>query len=215
MLRQNLVEQLKNGKVGIMPTDTIYGIVGSALRPATVRRIYRLRRRNPKKPMIILIGAVDDLAQFGVFLPSSRSASGRRVKKVLNRVWPGKVSVILPISPRRISRARGASDPSAETFLTKFSYLHRGTGTLAFRLPRPRWLRSLLCETGPLVAPSANFEGEPSARTVGEARKYFAEKVDFYRDGGNLDSAPSTIIKINNGKSMILRGNKTQSVLKF
>ncbi len=48
-------EVLRRGGVGVMPTDTIYGIVGSALRPSTVRRIYRLRRRNLRKPMIILI----------------------------------------------------------------------------------------------------------------------------------------------------------------
>ena len=51
-----IVTTLRNGGVGVVPTDTIYGIVGSALNPKTVARIYKLRRRNPKKPMIILIG---------------------------------------------------------------------------------------------------------------------------------------------------------------
>ncbi len=192
MRGQTLTAQLKKGGIGVMPTDTIYGLVGSALRPATVRRIYRLRRRNLRKPMIILIGSVDDLARFGVLVTP-------QIKKILNRVWAGKVSVILPISRRRISPT------SDEKFLITFSYLHRGTGTLAFRLPRPLWLRSLLRETGPLVAPSANFEGEPPAKTVGEARKYFGGKIDFYRDGGRIDSRPSKLIKIERGRVIILR----------
>ncbi len=47
---------LKSGGIGVIPTDTIYGLVGSALNKKAVRRIYQLRQRNPKKPLIILIG---------------------------------------------------------------------------------------------------------------------------------------------------------------
>lgn len=184
-----IIEVLKRDGVGVLPTDTLYGIVGSALSRRTVARIYRLRRRNPKKPMIILIGSIGDLAPFGV-RPSPK------IKKLLNRWWPGKVSVALPIS-----RSAGAR----ENFLTKFSYLHRGTGTLAFRLPASAWLRKLLHETGPLVAPSANFEGEPPAKTIRAARKYFGDGVDFYLDVGKLDHAPSTLVAIENNKVLVLR----------
>ncbi|MEK7522400.1 MAG: Sua5/YciO/YrdC/YwlC family protein [Patescibacteria group bacterium] len=55
-----LAEILKNGGIGVIPTDTIYGIVGSALNKKTVERIYKLRRRNLKKPMIVLIGSIND-----------------------------------------------------------------------------------------------------------------------------------------------------------
>jgi L-threonylcarbamoyladenylate synthase len=182
-----VVDILRRGGVGVLPTDTIYGIVGSALRPATVRRIYRLRRRDLRKPMIILIGDIGDLAKFGVRLTP-------HIKKLLNRVWPGKVSVVLPISGRDGGR-----------FLTKFSYLHRGTGTLAFRLPRPRWLRDLLLQSGPLVAPSANFEGESPAKTIKEAKKYFGKEVEFYVDGMRRKSKASTLIKIEKGIVVTLR----------
>ncbi len=166
--------------VGILPTDTIYGIVGSALDKRTVERIYRLRKRNPKKPMIILIGDMSDLKKFGIMITPA-------IKKILNKVWPGKVSVILPSSSK------------------KFAYLHRGTKTLAFRLPRPVWLRKMLKKTGPLVAPSANIEGKPPALTIPAAKRYFGKNVDFYADAGRLISKPSTIIAIKNGELTILR----------
>lgn len=38
-----------------MPTDTIYGVVGSALNPETVERIYKIKKRNPQKPFIVLL----------------------------------------------------------------------------------------------------------------------------------------------------------------
>lgn len=177
---------LAAGGAGVMPTDTLYGIVGSALQPRTVARIYRLRRRDPKKPMIILIGNARDTARFGV-------RPGRVAAKVLKKIWPGKVSVVLPIAPRRAAE------------LKKFKYLHCGGRTLAFRLPRPAWLRALLKRTGPLVAPTANFEGRPPARTIAAAKKYFGGRVDFYMDAGRLDAEPSTLVEIGNGAVNVLR----------
>jgi L-threonylcarbamoyladenylate synthase len=171
---------IRTGGIGIMPTDTIYGMVGSALRPKTVQKIYKLRRRGAKKPFIVLISSLKDLSYFNIKIDN-------QIKKILNRVWPGKVSVILPCG------------------LKKFSYLHRGTKTLAFRLPKNKFLIKLIKKTGPLVAPSANPEGLRPAETVARAKKYFGDKIDFYKDGGKLSGRPSTLIKIKGEEIIILR----------
>ncbi len=179
-----VVKTLKGGGVGILPTDTIYGVVGSALKRKTVERIYSLRKRSPKKPMIILIGSVAQLKVFGIKID-------RNTRAILRKLWPGKMSVILRVKSRE---AR-----------VKFKYLHREMGTLAFRLPKPLWLRRLLKKTGPLVAPSANLKGKPPAETIKEAKKYLGDKVDFYVDAGPLRSRPSTLVKIVKGKVFVLR----------
>jgi L-threonylcarbamoyladenylate synthase len=192
----NFINILKFGGVGIFPTDTIYGIVGSALQPKTVERIYFWRKRDSGKPPIILASSARDIKKFGV-MPDAAT------KKILSQVWPGKVSVVLPISPRR------------KQAFKKFQHLHRGTGMLAFRVPKSAWLRKLLQKTGPLIAPSANFEGEPPALTIRAARKYFGKNVDFYADAGRLVSKPSTLIKIEKGNVIVLREGavKINSVL--
>ena len=175
------VAALRAGAVGVLPTDTIYGLVGQALRPRAVARIYRLRHRNPKKPVIILISSPEDLRRFAVRVRP-------RIRRVLGKVWPGPVSVVLPCRSK------------------KFAYLHRGTKTLAFRLPAPIWLRSFLSVSGPLVAPSANTEGAPPARTIYGARRYFGGRAAFYVDRGRLDGAPSTLIALGeNGTPALLR----------
>ncbi len=185
-LPKAIIPTLQRGGIGVLPTDTLYGIVGSAYHPETVKRIYALRRRNPQKPMIVLIGKPSDAERFGVLLDAD-------VKKFLKRVWPGPVSVILPQDPRR------------KELIKKFRYLHRGTKTLAFRLPAPRWLRALLKKTGPLVAPSANFEGLPPAKTMREAKKYFHARVDFYADAGRRDQKPSSLIAVKGRRISVLR----------
>jgi L-threonylcarbamoyladenylate synthase len=78
----------------------------------------------------------------------------------------------------------------------KLEYLHRGTKTLAFRLPKDGKIRKFLGKTGPLVAPSANPEGKKPARNVREAQGYFGSAVDFYLDGGLVKAEPSTLIEI-------------------
>lgn len=178
---EKVIELLKLGKVGVMPTDTIYGIVGSALSPQTVEEIYTLRSRDLSKPLIILISSLDDLKRFDIVLTKEQ-------KDFLNKIWPNPISVILPC-PKE-----------------KFSYLHRGKKSLAFRLPKDTGLLDILKKAGPLVAPSANFAGEKYAETVAQAKKYFTDKVSFYIDKGKLQSKPSTIVRLyKDGTRIILR----------
>ncbi|MGB7957432.1 MAG: L-threonylcarbamoyladenylate synthase [Minisyncoccia bacterium] len=195
MKYDNFIKVLRSGGAGILPTDTIYGIVGSAMSPETVERIYFWRKRDPKKPPIILVASVGDLRKFGIVMDAA-------AKKVLMQLWPGKVSVILPMS-RRCGMSK------------KFTHLHRGTETLAFRVPKPAWLRKLLQMTGPLIAPSANIEGKPPALTIRAAKKYFGENVDFYADAGRLASKPSTLIKIEHGHVTVLREGAVKIRSKF
>jgi L-threonylcarbamoyladenylate synthase len=133
--------------------------------------------------MIILIGDAEDIKKFGV-------VADAKTKKLLKTLWPGKVSIILPIGAKT-----GA----------KFHYLHRGMRSLAFRLPAPQWLRAFLRKTGPLVAPSANVSGKPPAKTISAAKKYFGDRAAFYVDAGRLTSKPSALITIQKGKLIILR----------
>ncbi len=178
--RHQAINILKSGGVVIMPTDTIYGVMGSALLPDTVERVFHLRQRDLSKPVIILIADLSDLEQFSITIDD-------QLRKFLSSVWPGAVSVVLP------------------TETTGFSHLHRGTHTLAFRLPNDESLRTFLRQSGPLIAPSANISGEPAATTIAEAQKYFKEAIDLYLDGGTLTGEPSTLVKWTPDGIIILR----------
>lgn len=166
-----IVPVLASGGIGVFPTDTLYGVVGSALEKKTVERIYGLRDRDLDKPMIILISSLKDLEIFGIVLSAKQ-------KKSLKKLWPGKVSVVLDCP------------------LKKFQNLHRGGKTLALRLPDDKNIIKLLKKTGPLVAPSANMAGQKPAETFYEAQKYFGDKVDFYINAGKLKSKPSTLVRM-------------------
>jgi L-threonylcarbamoyladenylate synthase len=59
---------LKEGAIGVIPTDTIYGICTSAFNRKSVEKVYKLRKRNPNKPCIILISSLEDLKKFNIRL---------------------------------------------------------------------------------------------------------------------------------------------------
>jgi len=178
---ENLIKVLKGNGVVVMPTDTLYGIVGKALNKSTIERIYNLKKRAPKKPCIILISDINELRVFSILL------SKKQEKIIKNFSIP--TSFVLDC-PSEI-----------------FSYLHRGTKTLAFRIPVSQELQDLLLEVGPLIAPSANPEGLSPAKDILEAQKYFGNSVDLYMDGGEIFGKASKVIKLHKDGSMtILRG---------
>lgn len=176
---QEIIKVLKNDGIAIIPTDTIYGIVGCALNKVAVGKIYALKERTPSKPFIILISDINDLKTFNIKISTG-------TKKLLEKYWPGPVSVIL------------------ECLDSSFEYLHRGTESLAFRLPANKDLVDLIRQTGPLVAPSANPEGLPPANNVSEAKEYFGEKIDFYVQG-KTSAKPSKIVRITDEGEEVIR----------
>src|SRR3989344_7686334 len=175
-----ICQLLVSGGVGVLPTDTIYGLHGSAKFPETIERIYRLKNREGDKPMIILISSLLDLDQFGIFLDEKNKA-------ILGKVWPNPVSVVL-------------SCPNPQ-----FKYLHRGKESLAFRIHKDEFLQNILCQSGPLVSTSVNLAGGKSAESIDEAAEYFGDRIDLYVNKGELSNGSSTVIALKNGEIQVLR----------
>lgn len=179
-MKRDLIKTLKTEGIAIYPTDTIYGIVGSAFSKKAVSRIYEIKGRDETKPFIILISKIKDLELFEIKISATQ-------KKYLESVWPGKVSAILPCKS------------------SKFKYLHRGTKSLAFRLPKKKSLMGILKKAGPLVAPSANPQGLEPAKNITEAKKYFGKTIDIYIANGKLEGKPSTLVSLLENEPKILR----------
>lgn len=171
-----IVRLLQQGKAGLLPSDTIYGLSAKALDNTAVAKLHSIKDRAAHKPFIIL---VSDFKMLDLLSISSDQV------KLVDKYWPGALSVIF------------ASD--APDFLT------RGTQSLAVRMPNSPSLIALINQVGPVVSTSANLEGETPARSADEARALFGEKLDFYVDAGELDNPPSTLAAIDNGKPKVVR----------
>ena len=164
--------------VGVIPTDTVYGLAARASDEKAVSRMYKLKDRAGI-PGTIIAANIDQLVALGV---------KRRYLKAVEDYWPGPLSVIVPCVDKELE------------------YLHQGKMSLAIRIPAELRILWLLETVGPLVTTSANHHGKQPANTVEEAKAYFNDDVDFYVDGGNLSGrSPSTIIRIVDDAIEILR----------
>lgn len=170
---------VRDGLVGVLPTDTLYGLIASAQIESSVERVYGLKKRNSNKPCIVLIDSIDRLNDFGVLINDEE-------RDLLSTLWPGSNSVVIKVSKAPI-------------------YLTRNQNTLAFRVPSSDTLIDFLKKTGPVIAPSANIESMKPAETVSDAEVYFGDEIDFYVDGGVKSCRPSRVIIMNNKKLKFIR----------
>ena len=158
----------KNETVGVIPTDTVYGLAALAKDKEAVKRLYNLKQRDAK-PGTVIAANIAQLVDLGL---------KRRYLKAVSEYWPGPLSVIIPCD-------------------SQLSYLHLGKFGLAVRIPEDKELTALLESIGPLLTSSANLAGKTPAKIINQAKDYFGKNVDFYIDGGNLsDRLPSTIVRI-------------------
>jgi len=189
------VNFLKKGFPVVLPTDTLYGICADALNYRAVEKIYQLKNRNPKKPLIVLISDLSQLKEF-FFI--------RELPKVVEQLFllEEPLSILLPVEG--------------------FNWISRNSGKIAFRLVKKGFIKEFLdTYRRPIVAPSANWEGFPPAKDPFHALFYFGNQVAVYYNGGTLKGKPSTLLELTpKGEINILRtGNpltveKVKSLLK-
>jgi L-threonylcarbamoyladenylate synthase len=157
MLERAAVILAQDGVVA-MPTDTVYGLAGSAFSREAHRKIYRLKGRSYRKPLIVMPPDIRSLGCIAEVSPDAR--------KLMHAFWPGPLTLILHATPLGKMVMGGRAD-------------------LGARIPDHRVVRSLLDLFGcPLITTSANPSSKPSARSGSDAVKYFDGKVDCIIDAG-------------------------------
>ncbi|HUB93655.1 MAG TPA: L-threonylcarbamoyladenylate synthase [Verrucomicrobiae bacterium] len=163
-----LVDILRSGGVGVLLTDTVYGLVGIATDSAAATRVIDAKGRK-YKPGTLIAANAKQLLDLGL---------QREHVKAAEQFWPGPVTTVLPTKPG-------------------LEYLDLGLNSLAVRVPNHHGIMTLLKKVGPLLTTSANRPNEPMVKCIEEAKEIFGNRLNFYVDGGRLESPlASTIIRI-------------------
>ena len=173
---------LRRGGLVAVPTETVYGLAGSALDEKTVRRIYEVKGRPEVKPLSMMVPDAEALERWCVGVPKA-------AKALAARFWPGPLTLVLTAAPEVPELTRA------------------GKPTVGLRCPDHPLTLELLRRTGlPLAAPSANPSGAPSPKTAEEVRAYFDGKIDAVLDGGPCGlGRESTILDLSAPPYRILR----------
>jgi tRNA threonylcarbamoyl adenosine modification protein (Sua5/YciO/YrdC/YwlC family) len=172
---------LQEGKLVVLPTDTVYGIAADAFNPTAVRRLLRAKGRGREMPPPVLVGTSSTLDALAVGIPML----GR---ELVARFWPGPLTLV----------CRQQSSLQWDLGDTR--------GTVAVRMPDNDVALQLLKRTGPLAVSSANLSGEPAARNADEAEEMLGDAVEVYLDQGECgEGTPSSIVDVTGRDVRILR----------
>lgn len=175
-------EIIKSGGIIGYPTETVYGLGGDIFNADTVERIFTIKGRQFNKALIVIVDSVEMLQPLIETMPAN-------AKKLINKFWPGPLTLIFKAAPI-VSRK-----------------LSGGGSTIAIRIPdNPICLALLkLCNT-PITSTSANLAGEASALSAEAVTKSLGSKLDLVIDGGpSQSSKPSTIVDLTTERPQIRR----------
>ena len=166
---------LAEGAVVAFPSDTIYGVAVAASRPDRLPALFALKRRPPDRLIPILVA---DVAQAG-----GEWVVDERAHRLVERFWPGPLTLVLP---------------SVD-----------GSRTQAFRAPDHPVALALIAASGPLLATSANVSDEPDTGSADDVRIAFATQQDDLAavvDGGTVPGGvASTVLDLSVAPARILR----------
>lgn len=178
-------DYIKNGKIVVFPTDTVYGIICDATNKKAVAKIFKIKKRQLQKHLPVFVKNIEMAKNFAKI--------NKKQEKFLKKVWPGKITVILEKKQRKKTKIHGTAPK-----------------TIALRIPNYGPLNLLLKNIDtPLSQTSTNISGKEPLQNAKEIIKEFQKekyKPDLIIDTKKLPkSKPSTIIDLTASPPRILR----------
>lgn len=169
---KKISQYLSTDKVGAIPTETFYALACNPFSEKALEKLFTLKGRSPNKPILLLLGRLEDLSLVVARIPSLAI-------KLIKAFWPGPLTLVLP----------------AKKELPKL--LTADLGTVGVRLSSCEITRKVAQAFGkPVTGTSANISEKAPCRSAEEIAKVFPT-IDFILEGGPVKSEkPSTVIEI-------------------
>ena len=179
---QRAAEFLRAGEVVALPTETVYGLAGSALDARAVAKIFQVKGRPAHNPIIVHVASLHMARRCVAAWP----ALAGRVAKAF---WPGPLTLVLP-------RADVIPD-----------IITAGGLTVGVRWPSHPFIQAVIRECGfPLAAPSANPSNRISPTNAEHVRRSLGAKIRLIVDGGQSQvGIESTVLDLSGSPPRVLR----------
>jgi L-threonylcarbamoyladenylate synthase len=177
-----VVKQIKLGKIIAYPTDTLYGLCTNPFNKDSIKKIFKIKKRDPKKGLPILIGETDFLNKLAFI--------DNKIEKFINKFWPGSLTLILKKKPFVPDSVTG------------------GNKTIAIRQPNSKLARYMAnLSYGFIIGTSANKSGSKNNPiNTNVVLEELDEEIDYVLDGGETElKKSSTIIDFTGKKPQIMR----------
>ncbi len=171
-------QALNDGKLVLLPTDTVYGIAAIPTNKGAVEEIFRRKNRLDDQACAVL---VSDALQASELVLSSKE-----FELLSQRFWPGPLTVV------------------AGRSIHLGYFLGGDENSIGVRCPDHRFMQSLTKVVGPLAVTSANRSGLQTPENAKEAAEELGDNL-LVIDGGECKGKPSTVVNFLSDKAEILR----------
>ncbi len=181
-----IVDYLKRGKVIVYPTDTIYGLGCIATDKKAINKIYKIKKRDKSKPLLILVSSLAMVKKYCYV--------NKKQEEYLKKVWGEN-----PPSPLCQG---GVIGRPVSVILRSRNLLPKeltgGENSIAVRLPKDELLIKIIGQVNlPIVSTSLNISGKKNLTNISEIDKYFSKyKPYLVVDIGELKAKPSKLIDL-------------------
>lgn len=173
---------LKDGGTVVFPTETVYGLGADAFNIDAIDKIYKAKGRPSDNPLIVHISDRGDVNKLALYV-------SEKAELLMDKFWPGPLTVILKKKPEVPSKVTGGLD------------------TVAVRFPSNKTAVELIKKSGVLVAaPSANLSGSPSPTKCEDVISDLNGRVDYIIDDTGCEiGLESTVVDASTEDIVILR----------
>jgi L-threonylcarbamoyladenylate synthase len=156
----------------VFPTTGLYGLGADAFSPSAVSRVFAIKRRPERMPILVMLPDPDQVDRVVRRVPA--------FARPLMGLWPGGITLVFEAGERVPSALTG------------------GTGKIGIRLPAHPVARALVRQFGgPITATSANLSGSPAVFDLENLDPRVGDAVDLIVDAGVLaGGAGSTVLDV-------------------
>lgn len=176
-----IVKEIKQGNLVIIPTDTVYGISVDMTNEKAIKKVYEAKNRDKSKPLILLVSSVDMLRKYTEKL-------NQLEEEIIKKYLPGKLTLLL-------HKNNKVSDE-----------ITSGSNLVGIRIPDNKELIKIIDKIGnPIISTSANISGKTPITNPKEIEKEMLKHISYVEDAGTINNEPSSIIKIENEKIIVIR----------
>ena len=187
---ERLVEVINNGNIAVVPTDTVYGIIGDATNIDVIHKVYEVKKRDYSKPLILMVSSIDMLEKYVLEINDIE-------KKLIDRYWPGKLTILFK------------KNNNIDDLITS------GSNLVGIRYPDNKELNELMDKLNkPLISTSCNISSKEVITSIDMLEEDISKHVSYVYDGGVLSDTSSTIVRVNDGKIEILRDGELSSLIR-
>ncbi len=180
-----IIDEIKKGNLVIIPTDTIYGIACDALNNEAINKIYKIKKRDSKKPLAINLNKKKDIIKYAYI-------TNKLEKEIIKKLMPGPITLLLK------------KRQSSIDLITKDSEY------IGIKIPNNKIVKKIINEiNSPLVLTSVNVSGEKPINNLNELSHELSNKIRYAIDIGTIEKGiESTILKSNKSNIEVLREGK-------